>query len=53
MSDHKVKIHYKEKHRLFDFDLIENLSQLRLAISLAFEDLPLSYEIVLEDLGGN
>ncbi len=49
MNNQKVKVQYKEQQCSFDFDLIENLEQLRLAIKLRFDDLPLGYDIRLEN----
>lgn len=46
MNSQKVNVYHKEEVQCFDFDLIENLEELRLAISLAFDNLPPSFEIV-------
>jgi hypothetical protein len=53
MNTQKAIVHYKGRQRELDFDLIDDLVQLRLATKLRFDNLPSDYEIQLEDPHGN
>lgn len=53
MNTQKARVYYKGKQSELDFDLIDDLVQLRLAIKLRFDNLPSKYEIQLEDPHGN